>query len=377
MHRPTILIAGGHVTPSIALIEKLQEMGSFDIAYVGRMFAMEGDSVPSYEYRELTRRGIKFIPIIAGRLQRSFTAYTFVSLAKIPVGFWQALQIIHRVKPSLVVSFGGYVALPLALTASFFRIPIIAHEQTSLPGLANKIIGRFAQTVCISWPQTAAYFPQKKIVLTGNPLRKEFLSRTMKPVVVSGGKPLLYISGGSLGSYAINRAIADILPQLLEQFVIVHQCGDSALTEDYAFLQDKKSSLPRPLAHRYTLRSHLDVKEVVWLLLHAFLVVSRSGANTVTELAWSGSPSLLIPLPHAGNHEQDANALQLVKAGTAQILPQSDLTGLQLFNSIDGMVKKIGEYERKKKQAQALVHKDAAERLAGVVSASIFATTRK
>src|SRR6185437_3796515 len=145
---------------------------------VGREYAFEGDSALSLEYQTAKRLGLAFEPLTTGRIQRKFTKHTFGSLAKIPVGLTQAKKIITRFQPDIVLSFGGYVSVPVVLAAAANRVPIVIHEQTLQAGLANKIASRFAAKICISWEESAKYFPKNKIVLTGNPLRKEFLQST-------------------------------------------------------------------------------------------------------------------------------------------------------------------------------------------------------
>lgn len=139
-----IVITGGHLTPALAVMEKLREQG-WQIVFFGRQHALEGDSSVSVEYQTITKLGISFISLTAGRLQRSFTRYTVFSFLKIPIGFIQSFYYLIKFKPTVILSFGGYVALPVALAGWMLKIPIVTHEQSVVPGLANKIIFKFAK----------------------------------------------------------------------------------------------------------------------------------------------------------------------------------------------------------------------------------------
>src|SRR3989344_6440377 len=183
-----VLITGAHFTTAVAVIEELknlsalpyrqaggrQDKENIEIVYVGRKTTMEGDSSPSAESQILPKMGVKFIPIVAGRLQRSFTLYTVPALLKIPVGFLQSIYIILREKPDVVVSFGGYVGVPVVFVSWLWSIPILIHEQTLVSGLANKISGLFADKVAVSFNMEHS-FNKEKVILTGNPIRKEIL----------------------------------------------------------------------------------------------------------------------------------------------------------------------------------------------------------
>lgn len=369
--KKTIIITGGHVTPALALIDELTAYKDIEIIFVGRKIAMEGDKADSYEYRQILERQIPFINLTTGRLQRFLSPYSFISLAKIPVGLAQSFSILAKYKPAGVVSFGGYLALPVALMAKLRQIPLITHEQTTVPGVANRVIARFADVICLSWPETKKFFPRRKIILTGNPLRQEFLNKKMRAVTSIKGRPIIYIQGGSLGAHVINRVVARNLPYLLEKYLVVHQCGDSALTKDWEFLNKIKDKLINRLAKWYVVRPYFSAEEVVWLFKNAKLVVSRAGANTVTELLFMGKPALLIPLPHAGADEQRKNALLLVKSGIGKIMEQERLQKEGLSKTIENMLKNISQYERNVQKAKSMVETKAAKNLAEIVRKTI------
>lgn len=332
---------------------------------------MEGEKNLSFEYQEVKKRHIQFIPLTAGRLQRVLTKYSFASLLKIPIGFLQSFKLLSQVKPDGLISFGGYIALPISFAAKVLGITIITHEQTTIPGLANRLIFYFADKVCISWKSEKNQFPKNKTIYTGNPIRSAFIHGREEAVTTLGSKPLLYISGGSLGSHIINKTVGALIPRLITDFSIVHQCGSSSLTDDLTYLQTIRRELPESLRPDYLIRDYFSERQVVWLMKHSKLVVSRAGANTVTELAYIGRPALLIPLAIAGGSEQMANAQLLEDAGLAKVVTESQLNKDRLFKTIMGMIQQIGTYERSAISARHLVKPFAAEAFADVVEETL------
>lgn len=203
-----IAIIGGHLTPALSIIEELGD--SAQIIYIGRKHAIEGDKAVSLEYSTITNKNIPFTEIKTGRFQRSFTRRTVPSLARIPIGLAQATVILKKFSPDVVVGFGGYVSLPVAIAAKTLRIPVVIHEQTLEAGGANRLIGKFADKVCISFDSSAKYFPKEKIILTGNPIRDGII-HPKKKFILETHDPVIYITGGSQGSHFINHLISQSL----------------------------------------------------------------------------------------------------------------------------------------------------------------------
>lgn len=367
-----IIITGGHLTPALAVIEELQKGFGKDlqILFIGRKYPLEGDPAISWEYQVITQRGIPFVSLTAGRLQRKFTRYTIPSLLKAPLGFLQALGWLIKFKPDAILSFGGYIALPVVLAGWLSRVPVVTHEQTPVSGLANKIIARFSQKICLSWPQSVKLFPKEKVVLTGNPVRKEIfkVQKSSQFPVPSSQFPLIYITGGSLGSHVINEAVSEILPQLLEKYDLIHQCGDSQKYQDYEKLKIKSAKLKVDLQKRYFLTRFVGPADIGWVLDRADLVVGRAGANTVCEIAALGKPAIFIPIPWSEGREQIKNAQILVDLGMAVILPQEKLNGENLYQIITQMMANLKEYKDNAPRVQKLVNLGAAEKIVEVIN---------
>ncbi len=356
---------GGHFSPALGVLDKIPK--EWNVLLVGRKHTFEGDSALSFEYQTAQKLNIPFVPLTTGRLQRRFTAHTLSSLVKIPVGLAQAVSLLKKYQPDVVLSFGGYVSVPVALAAKMLKIPIVIHEQTLHAGLANKIVSKFADKVCVSWKESEEFFPRSKVVLTGNPLRKEFLDSRLRGNDKTEGVPLIYITGGSGGAHGINVLVEGCLEKLLENFFVIHQTGDAREFGDFAQLEKLKTALPAALHKRYLLKKFIEPKEVFYVLSNADLVVARSGINTVTELLFLGKPSLLIPLPHGQRNEQRSNALFFQKTGLGEVFDQDALTPGLFFEKIQEMVANLRLYKSHAHETQKLIPTDAAERIIEII----------
>lgn len=327
-----IFITGGHVTPALALIDEIRSSyAEWNVVYVGRTVAIEGSQHISPEQELIETKGVKFLPITAGRLTRTLSPHSVSAFFKIPVGFGQAFSYCLSERPDIVVSFGGYIALPVAVAAYVLRIPVITHEQTLSAGLTNRIIARFAKTVCVSFEETKKEFPGSRVVVTGLPLRREFFETDRKkPDGIKDGKDILYVTGGATGAVSLNEIVFQSIRRLTGHFVVVHQTGKIS----YAKAARLRENLPDNLKDRYTVRDYFHSQDVGWIMKKARLVVGRSGANTVMELALLGKRAVLIPLPWSAGGEQMKNALWLKSLGLAQVLEQHDLSPDRLLASI-------------------------------------------
>ncbi|OGY26873.1 MAG: hypothetical protein A2Z11_01730 [Candidatus Woykebacteria bacterium RBG_16_43_9] len=352
-----IAICGGHLTPALAVIGELKRRGVSDIFYIGRSKTMEGDSTPSAEATIIPSLKIKFYPIPVGRLQRKFTRYTIPSLLKAPVGVGASLLVLSQERPDLVISFGSYVALPIVIAAWILGIPSITHEQTVKGGLANRIISRFVRKIAISWPDSQEFFPKDKTILTGNPIRREILKLKRKRT----SNPLIFITGGNQGAHSINEAVLETIEALLQKYEVVHQTGSSERFRDYEMLTARISQLPRRLQRRYQAVKWLNSDELAQIYSKATLVVGRSGANTVSEVAAIGIPAIFIPLPWAGAKEQEKNAQMLANMEAAIILTQDRLTPRRLLSAINSMIINIAKYKKEAREAKKLVNPNAAK----------------
>lgn len=338
MKHALICITGGHITPALAVIEEIQRTHSdWSMMVIGRRHVFEGESVVSQEEQLVRALGVPFYALTTGRLQRVWTGVSLLSLAKIPLGFVTALRSLMRARPTLILSFGGYIALPVVLAGAILHIPVVTHEQTAVLGFANSLIARLAQRVLLARD-------------TGIPLRRRLLdsAHPRKPSYVGvSSLPIIYITGGSTGALSLNSLIYPMLPVLCQSYVIIHQAGER--NKDTAI--DLRRSLPPEIQKNYIVTGYTDVDALSWIYRHASLVIGRSGANTVAEVSALGVPALFIPLPWSAGREQQKNAQTLVDVGMAVVMDQQTLSQEMLLTHITAMIHDIKRF----KQAAAIV----------------------
>lgn len=364
-----VLITGAHFTPAAALIHQLKKLKDIEIVYVGRKYTREGDKSPSVESSILPKLGVKFISIIAGRLQRSFTRYTIPSLFKIPVGIIQSFYIIITEQPDVVVSFGGYNAVPAVFSSWLLSVPVLIHEQTMVTGLANKISSLFADKIAVSFPGDYS-FNKEKTIVTGNPIRQELIqnenrvSKEIKNFIHKAREeklPIILITGGNQGSHLINEVCKDSLRELLNIAYVVHQTGDSKY-KDFEGLQEISSSLPNK--NRYLPKVWVEVNDWSLLLREADLCVSRAGVNTLLELALFGVPTIVVPIPYIYKNEQVVNAKFFTENGLSEIIYQDKFNKETLLSEVKRALKDMPFRCKRAKLAKSVVIQDADKRLA-------------
>lgn len=355
-----VLLTGGHFSPAFAVIQELQKRGD-EVVIVGRKHAQEGDKSISYEYSVSKELRVPFHELKTGRLQRKVTLHTVPSLIRFFKGIVQATTILKQEKPDVILTFGGYIALPVAIVAYLKKIPIITHEQTQGLGLSNKIIAKMARTLCISFPETKRYVSHSRTVLTGNPIRKNIFMQD-KTFPIPQNMPVIYITGGSTGSHLLNTVVKEAAASLLEKYVLIHQTGDN-MFGDYESVQRLKDELPQELQERYIVKKFVYPDEIGFVYKSADLVIGRSGVNTVLELLALNKPSLLIPLSHGQKGEQLQNAELLKKLGLAEVILQYDFTAETLREGIENMMEDIAKYRVDKDIIDQYIVRDAPKRI--------------
>lgn len=358
-----VVICGGHLSPALALIEKLEREKGVEIIFFGRKHSAEGSRKLSAEHQVLSHKNIKFYKITAGRLQRKFTRYTLISLVKVPIGFIQCFIFLILIRPKVVISFGGYLSLPVIFSAWLLGIRAITHEQSSVPGLANKINSLFVEKIYLSWPQTTKYFDTKKVEVIGNLTRESIFSKKaqLKKITdfINRSKNLIYVTGGNQGSHFINRLIMSS-KKLLSNYSIIHQLGTLNYKGDF----DNAQKLNK---ENYLALDFITAADIGAVLNKADLVISRSGANTVWELALLAKPSLLIPLKIAAANEQEKNARILEEAGCARVLLQNEATTDTLEQEVEKIFANLNTFRRQAQKLQKDLPSDASTKLARFV----------
>ena len=316
-----ILLTGGgtagHVTPNIALLPRLRELG-YDISYMG--------SYDGIEKKLITEFQIPYYGISSGKLRRYFDPKNFSDPFKVLKGYGEAVRIIRKLKPDVVFSKGGFVSVPVVLAAKRCKVPCIIHESDMTPGLANKLAIPAASKVCCNFPETLQYLPKDKAVLSGSPIRQELLHgdalAARKFTGLTDDKPVILVMGGSLGAAAVNEAVRKILPTLLKDFHVIHLCGKGKLDASLSGLSG------------YVQYEYIN-EELKDLFALADIVISRAGANSICELLALHKPNLLIPLSAAASRgDQILNARAFEKQGFSLVLEEEAISNEVLLQTI-------------------------------------------
>lgn len=322
-----ILITGGHTSPALAIIDELKNNPRFNghsVYFVGKKFDDKKSNKISLEFQEVQKRNVPFYELTAGRLTRIASVKTFVNFAKTPYGFYRAWQVLNNIRPEIVISFGGYIALPIAIMSYFMGIPVFTHEQTMRPGLTNRLIAIIAKKIYVAFDEAKKYFHTSKTKFVGNPIKKSVLSVNNKPFELDKSKPVIYVTGGSLGSHSINIIVEKIIDKLLDRYVVIHQTGVDPIYDDFARLNELRDKLISEKRRNYYLRKHILDQDIGYVFSKTDLVIGRSGANTFFELIALEKPAILIPLPWSANDEQRIQAELFNAAKVGEIFAQDD-----------------------------------------------------
>jgi len=307
----------GHVTPNIALLPSLQEVG-YEIAYIGSYDGIEKRLIADFD--------IPYQGISTGKFRRYFDVKNFTDPFRVVKGYAEAKAFLKKFSPDVVFSKGGFVSVPVVRAAASLHIPCIIHESDMTPGLANKLCIPVAQRVCCNFPETLPLLPEEKAVLTGSPIRAELAKGNklagLDMCGFSANKPVIMVIGGSLGAAGVNQAVREALPKLLEDFQVVHLCG-----------KDKIDNL---LLNTPGYKQFEYIKsELKDLFAMADIVISRAGANAICELLALKKPNILIPLPAASSRgDQILNAGSFESQGFSIVLNEDDLTTDLLMDKV-------------------------------------------
>lgn len=347
MVRRIVIMAGGtggHVFPALAVAQLLAEKG-WQVSWLGTQKGLESRVVPAHDI------AIDWLSVAGVRGKGA--------LSKIKAGFmliracFQALKILRKRKPDVVLGMGGFVAGPGGLMAKLLGIPLVIHEQNRVPGTTNRLLAKIANQVLEAFPDSFKMAVNAKC--TGNPLRKAFLNMPEREGRDARQGINILVVGGSQGAQILNEIVPEAAAMLTD-VQVRHQTG--------AAMFEQVQNRYQVLAVRAQVQAFIE--DMVAAYQWADLVICRSGAMTVSELAAAGVPAILIPLPHAIDDHQTANARYLTDAGAGQMLMQKDLTAASLAEQITKVAEHLNEMARAAKQCARL---DATE----VVAANCMA----
>src|SRR5258706_6376093 len=315
---------GGHIYPALAVAMQLREEYQAEILFLGSDDGLETEIVPAAGFRLAT--------IKAGKLRRYISWETITGVMGVQVGMIEAINLVSQFRPGVSFTSGGYVAVPAGLAARFDRVPLLMHHQDVPPNLSNRLIAPLATRISVAFADSLAYFPARKTLQLGNPVRQEMLDmRSVSPqearrkLELEADLPLLLVTGGSQGARHVNQVVCRALPELLTHCQVLQISGKYLYEETRELSGQTMTHLPEDIKRRYRLVPYLNA-EMPAAIQAAELVLCRSGAATLSELAVLGKTSLLVPLPPAiGSSPQEANAERFGGGAAAQVIRDADL----------------------------------------------------
>ncbi len=341
---------GGHLFPAVATAEEFRrQMPDTQVLFVGTKRKMDSTALAAH--------GFFGDSIVCHGLKGKSLPSLLKAAAVLPLSFLQAAKILRRFRPHVVLGVGGYVTGPVVAMARLMNIPTLIHEQNSVPGLANRQLGRLVHRVCLSLPDSEAFFAKGKTVFTGNPVRRDILRLSLSAPQRAGEGKTVLVLGGSQGARAINRllpeAVAALDQPLRRQLSLIHQTG----ADDFPVVSERyrQLGLAAEVAPFFT--------DMASVYARADLLVSRAGATTLAELAVLGKAAILIPFPQAADNHQEKNAEHYRRGGGAVLLRQADTDAAILAGAMGEL---LGDHRRLATMGEAmrrLALPDAAEKI--------------
>ena len=339
---------GGHIYPALAIIERIKkENKKCEVLYLGTTDRMEKDIVP--------KRGIPFRGLEIKGLDRKHILNNFSVLKKFFRAIRDAKDIIREFKPDIVIGVGGYITAPVLYAAHKLGIKTMIHEQNSIPGLSNKFLAKFVDTICVSLPGSISYFPKKKTVYTGNPRSEEILNISKIKKSKYGfkdSKKLVLVVMGSLGSTTMTKKLKSAISEFNNKDYQVLVVTGKAYYDDYKDIEVPKNVGLIP----YT-------EELIQIMKDTDLMVSRAGASTISEITGIGLPSILVPSPYVTHNHQYLNAKELEDAGACRILEEKDFSADTLCKMIDEVLADKEGYLKMKEASSKFGIRDSLTRI--------------
>ena len=310
----------GHVLPAVPVMRALQQRG-VEVVFIGSADGFEKQYLEGLE-------DVRFFGIASGKLRRYWSWQNLTDVVRLLRGLWQSLRLLGRIRPGVVFSKGGYLSFPVVLAGWMRRIPIVAHESDFSPGLANRLAMPFLDALGTSFPMQRPGSLRGELVHTGSPVRPELLAGSAEAgrtlLQAPAGRPVVLVTGGSLGADALNAVVTEAAPELVRHCCLVHVCGPG-----------KRADMELLGYRQY------EFVGTDWgaMLAAADLVVSRAGSNTLFELLSLGKPNLLIPLSaRASRGDQIQNAGYAAEAGYSRVIQEDELDASTLVNAVLGML---------------------------------------
>lgn len=324
---------GGHIYPALAIAERLKkDFRPLELMYVGSKDGMEKDVVP--------KKGITYIGIDIAPLNKKISKKTLIAVGKLFKGLWQANGIIRRYRPDVIIGTGGYVAGALVLMGAIRGIPTVIHEQNAYPGLTNRILGRFVDTIMVSFEDSKAYFKHhERTVYTGMPIMDSYFNtsreQSRNKLGISNNEMLVLTVGGSNGAMHLNHIMLSSYHHFsdMKQLKFIHASG----ARYYPYVMEDIGSGLYQVGENVNIIGY--IKDMPTYLHAADLVISRAGASTINEIIASKAPSVIIPSPNVANNHQLLNAQLMDKYGMGVVVKEEDLTVELMVHTITDFYK--------------------------------------
>lgn len=337
----------GHILPALSVHEVLKEESGYRCLWIGR--EDEG------ERAAVEREGIAFHAIQSGKFRRYASMQNLFDAFRLFVAFFQALSILKKNRPDILFSKGGFVSVPPVLAASVLRIPIVTHESDATPGLATKLIAPFACAICLGYEHAGDTLPPEKTVYSGNPIRVDLLKRSALPIrerlCLNPDLPLVFVMGGSQGAMQINALVRENLEALCDRAFVYHQCGK----RDYLDLK-----------HKNYLPIAFVGDDLACLYRESTLVVSRGGAGSLSELAYFGCPSVIVPLRLGSRGDQIENAA-ILKANDAAVVLDSAVDAKNFLEAVTDLLENSEKRSILSQHIKGMAIADSQQRIASVI----------
>jgi UDP-N-acetylglucosamine--N-acetylmuramyl-(pentapeptide) pyrophosphoryl-undecaprenol N-acetylglucosamine transferase len=356
---------GGHLFPGIAIAEELKRIdGSTEVIFIGTEHGIEASIVPreGYAIRYLKAEGI------AGK---SFMRKAKAGIRTV-LSLYDSFGMLKELKPDALIGLGGYASFAPAFAGSLLKIPTLIMEQNSVPGLANKVLSRFADIICVTYHESLSFFPRNKTYITGNPVRQKILNASREAAYelfgLERGKFTVFVFGGSLGARKINNAVCGAFPNISdirERIQFLHQTGKG----DYDVVRETY----RKWGIKGTVAAFIHQMPEAYAA--ADIVVSRAGATTLAVLTAVGRPAILIPYPYAAGNHQELNARRLSEMGAARVILEHELDSETLARNIRDLFDNAGTRAEMQRSSRSLGRPDAAQKIVEIVMSLIKNTT--
>lgn len=351
---------GGHLIPLINVAKKInKKIGNVEFLFIGPKGALEE--------KLIAKEGINIRNILVGKMRRYFSWVNFSDAVKIPIGIIQSLWTLLVFMPDAIFSKGGFASFPVVLAGWLYRIPIFIHDSDCVPGLANSILGKLATRVAVSYPEAERDFTPGRVVLTGNPISDDIIrgdpEKARKMFSLADIKKTIFVYGGSQGARIINNTIIKILPQLLKKYQVIHQTGEKNY-EDVVHKAGQQGIKAGRDGYYPIAFVHDELKDI---LAAADLVISRAGANSLSEIAANGKPAIIIPIERSANNHQRMNAYSISKAGGCIVLEESNLGENIFLSRIEEILENCELAGKLSENIKQFYHPDAADKIADAI----------